>query len=299
MTSEDAEDLLGSVREIVADTRSGSSQISLRLLETLASDPRLKSQVSQPLLEKIYSIVRERRALASPATLVSIILKTLQLTEKRGTVLTPGQAAARLSGIYREALARAAVHLAETLSGYGTVLTLSKSSQVIRALKIAGAVRARILAGWPLMDGLEAYKELAEAGLSPEAFPDLSVGEALRGVDALIIGCDAVLPDGSAANRGGSYVLALAAYERGVPTIVICDSSKLDLEGSWEVEAWRVEWGGIGLRFEVFERVEPRLITDYICEWGRSDPHRFVERARRVVSEEWPGEILGDGREKV
>ncbi len=299
MTNEGAEDLLGRIREIVADTRSGSSQISLRLLETLASDPRLESQVSQPLLEKIHSIVRQRRALASPTTLVSIILKTLQLSEKRGIALTPGQAAARLSGIYREALARAAQHLAETLSGCGTVLTLSKSSQVIRGLKTVGTVRARILAGWPLMDGLEAYKELAEAGLSPEAFPDLSVGEALRGVDAFIMGSDAVLPDGSAANRAGSYILALAACEKGIPTIVVCDSSKLDLEGSWAGEAWRVEWGGLGLRFEVFERVESRLITQYICEWGRADPHGFVERARRVVYEEWPGEIVGYGSEKV
>jgi translation initiation factor 2B subunit (eIF-2B alpha/beta/delta family) len=291
-----AEELLERVRGTVGDTRRGSSQIALSLLELLAETPQLFTPESSQLLMEIYSAVRARRALVSPITLVSIILNALRLAEERGVALTVGEAASRLLRIYREALDRASSNLAAALSGCGAVLTLSKSSQVLRALKEAKTIRARILAGWPLMDGLEAFRELEKAGLSPRLYPDLSIGEALRGVDAVLVGCDAVLGDGAAANRSGSYVVALAAKARDVPTIVVCDSSKLDVEGCWEREAWSVSWEGLEFGFDVFERIEPRLISEYVCEWGRAEPTRFVEAARRVVTEDWPARIVGARR---
>ena len=47
-------------------------------------------------------------------------------------------------------------------------------------------------------------------------------------VDAVIVGCDRVAANGDVANKVGTYLKALAAYDNGIPFYVACPVSTID-----------------------------------------------------------------------
>ncbi|MEM1534339.1 MAG: hypothetical protein QW059_07410 [Nitrososphaerota archaeon] len=284
---------LEKLSEIVFDRQSGSSQIAARLLNHLeAATLEIEAGQVGNFLEEAYAAVLRRRSLISPINLVDALRRAYSLLlEEKGAQPDLRMMIRRLRGMYLTSLEVALKIAGGRLAGCERILTLSKSSQVVSALKRVVGVEARVLAGWPLMDGLAAYRDLRASGVRAILFPDLSVFEAVREVDALLIGCDAVLPDGSAVNRSGSRAAALAAQEMGVPTLVICDSSKLDINNLWAPEEWGLELEGAAIRFQVFEKVDRGLVTEYVSEHGCLSPSSFVDVAGGEILS-WPRRLL-------
>ncbi len=285
------------VSEIVFDRRGGSSQIAVNLLSYLAeAAPEGEPDVVRFFLEELYATVLKRRSLIAPINLVSILKQAY--TTSLGESETRPYLREMIRGLLRmyEAVLEAALRAAEKrLAQYDTILTLSKSSQVISTLKRIAPRETRVLVGWPLMDGLAAYRELKAAGINTVLLPDLSIHEALKDVDVLLLGCDAVLPDGSAVNRSGSRIAALAAHEAGVPTLIICDSTKLDINNLWTAEKWSLTVEGATVEFQVFERIDSGLVTEYISELGCLAPALFVDAAREEVGS-WPRRLTAQQR---
>lgn len=83
----------------------------------------------------------------------------------------------------------------------------------------------------PLLQGLRltAY-ELAEAGIPHRVLADGAAASLLRSgrIDAVITGADRVCANGDVVNKVGTYPLALAAREHGVPFLVAAPLSTLD-----------------------------------------------------------------------
>lgn len=285
--------MLEKVAEIVSDKKSGSSQISLRLLNHLAEAPINEDPQRTPqLLDELYEAVLKRRSLISPINLVSILRESYSLAlAETGGRLSFKEMARRLSKLYVAALNDALRVAERRLTGCRAVLTLSKSSQVLSLMKRLSELEVRVLAGWPLMDGLAAYKEMRASGVKASLIPDLSICEAIEEVDILLMGCDAVLLDGSAVNRAGSKAAALAARDAGVSTLVLCDSTKLDLNSIWAPEKWSLTAEEAAVEFQVFEKVGSSLVTEYISELGCFPPASFVDAARREVSLSWPRRV--------
>ena len=84
----------------------------------------------------------------------------------------------------------------------------------------------------PLLQGarLTVY-ELARLEIAHELVVDAAAPGliAAGAVDAVIIGCDRVAANGDVANKVGSYPLALAAREAGIPFVVAGPTSTIDL----------------------------------------------------------------------
>jgi methylthioribose-1-phosphate isomerase len=84
----------------------------------------------------------------------------------------------------------------------------------------------------PLLQGarLTAW-ELAEAGIPHRLTIDSAAAWAMATgqVDCVIVGADRITADGSAANKIGTYALALAAHRHGIPFIVVAPESTRDL----------------------------------------------------------------------
>ncbi|MEM0481472.1 MAG: hypothetical protein QXM16_01090 [Nitrososphaerota archaeon] len=283
--------------EIVFDRRGGSSQIAVGLLRYLEEAvPEEGPDVVKLFLEELYATVLKRRSLVSPINLVGIMKQAYTISlEESGHMPYLREMIRQLRRMYEAALEAALRSAEKRLAQYSTVLTLSKSSQVISTVKRIIPRESRVLVGWPLMDGLAAYRELKASGLNAILLPDLSVHEALTGVDALLLGCDAVLPDGSAVNRSGSGIVALAAREAGIPTFIICDSTKLDINNLWEAEKWSLTVEGAPVEFQVFERIDSGLVTEYISELGCLAPASFVDAARKEVGS-WPRRLSSQQR---
>jgi methylthioribose-1-phosphate isomerase len=96
--------------------------------------------------------------------------------------------------------------------------------------------RGRAVAVWadetrPLLQGsrLTAW-ELAEAGIPVTVIADNMAAALLRTgtIDAVLVGADRIAANGDAANKIGTYALALAARAHGVPFYVLAPSSTID-----------------------------------------------------------------------
>jgi methylthioribose-1-phosphate isomerase len=83
----------------------------------------------------------------------------------------------------------------------------------------------------PLLQGarLTAW-ELRRAGIAPRLVADAAAPHVIANgrIDAVIVGADRVARNGDVANKIGTYSLALAAREAGIPFVVVAPTSTLD-----------------------------------------------------------------------
>ncbi len=137
-----------------------------------------------------------------------------------------------------------ATHGADLLAGTRRLLTHCNAGALAApgrgtALAVVAELAARgqldgVLAceARPLLQGarLTVY-ELARLGIAHELLVDAAAPGliAAGAVDAVIIGCDRVAANGDVANKVGSYPLALAAREAGIPFVVAGPTSTIDL----------------------------------------------------------------------
>lgn len=160
----------------------------------------------------------------------------------------------------------------------GRLLTQSASASVTAALLARRPDRTVVAESRPLLEGRTTARALANAGLAVEIVTDAAVATTLPAVDAVVLGADTLLADGSAVNKVGALPLALAAREAGRPLYVVADSSKV-APRTWFVveempaeEVWPDPPAGIEVRNPYFERVPPGLITGIITERGLVAP---------------------------
>jgi methylthioribose-1-phosphate isomerase len=133
--------------------------------------------------------------------------------------------------------------------------------------------------------------ELEQYGISYEIITDSAAGYFLRrgGVDRVLVGADRVAANGDVANKIGTYMLALAAHDNGVPFYPVVPTSTIDLslaEGALipieerdpqevlalEVEGARVAPPGAAARNPAFDVTPHRLVTAIITEHGVVKP---------------------------
>lgn len=190
---------------------------------------------------------------------------------------------------------------ADRLAGARRLLTICNSGALAaggRGTALAVALELHDRAGVhvlacetrPLLQGarLTAW-ELARAGVPHALVADAAApGLLARGeVDAVLVGCDRVARNGDTANKVGTYPLALAAREAGVPFLVVGPVSTIDRELSdgtgiviEERAADEIRFAGGTLltlpdapaRNPAFDVTPARLITALVTERGIAEP---------------------------
>jgi methylthioribose-1-phosphate isomerase len=144
--------------------------------------------------------------------------------------------------------------------------------------------------------------ELDQYGISFEIITDNAAGYFLRSgaVDKVLVGADRVAVNGDVANKIGTYMLALAAFDNDVPFYPVVPTSTVDLglsEGSQipieerdpqevlnlQVEGMRAAPLNAAARNPAFDVTPNRLVTAIITENGVVPPP-FSENLPRVVA---------------
>lgn len=129
--------------------------------------------------------------------------------------------------------------------------------------------------------------ELQQAGIPFDIITDSAAGYHLakRQVDAVLVGADRVAANGDVANKIGTYMLALAAHDNGIPFYCVAPTSTFDLttpsgeqipieeRDAEEVlnltqEGRRVAPGGSSARNPAFDITPHQLITAFVTEQG-------------------------------
>jgi methylthioribose-1-phosphate isomerase len=174
--------------------------------------------------------------------------------------------------------------------GYGSALG------VVRALHEAGrAPHVWVPETRPLLQGarLTAW-ELAEDGIAHTLVTDNAVGAlfAEGAVDAVLVGADRIAANGDAANKIGTYPLAVLARHHDVPFYVVAPSTTIDSDtpdgaGIVVEQRARAEVAGFGgvvtapaatpCRNDAFDVTPAALITGIVTEDGVHEaPYVFV-----------------------
>jgi translation initiation factor 2B subunit (eIF-2B alpha/beta/delta family) len=145
-----------------------------------------------------------------------------------GARKTAHDSASALAQLSRNAANMAAVHAANTIGPNQTIITVSLSSTV-RAVfeRLRGrGVRAIVCESRPLYEGHKLAKTLSEWSIKTTMITEAQMGLFVAKADVALVGADTLLLDGSVVNKAGTYLLALAARDQGIPLYVCCESFK-------------------------------------------------------------------------
>jgi methylthioribose-1-phosphate isomerase len=109
--------------------------------------------------------------------------------------------------------------------GRGTALA------VVAELADRGPVRVLACETRPLLQGARlTVWELRRLGIEHELIADAAAPALISRseVDAVVVGCDRIAANGDVANKVGTYSLALASRESGIPFVVAGPTSSID-----------------------------------------------------------------------
>lgn len=262
---------VASVRE---DREHGAASLSLRALEVLRD--RAAERAAEAVADgadgdwsKLAALARNLLdARASMAVVRNRVNRAMHdASEGRSAAVE----AAAQDGIDRALAADEAAAERAATELDGTVLTLSRSGTVRAALERAGLDRLLVAESRPGGEGVGVAESFAAAA-STTLLPDSAVAHALatEDVDAVVVGADTVLPDGSVVNKVGTRGAALAAAHEGVPVYVVTARDKVsadpavDLEplGAEEVYDGEVELDVLAPTFDVTPADLVRVVTE-------------------------------------
>lgn len=252
------------IEELRSDHQHGGSWMARRAVEALAEVAEQPAASSEALLASLVSAGRKLaesrpgvgavagalgRVLAAASGNVQLEIDQLQqLVREEAESLVDGR---------RRAGASIAIQLRERLED-AVVLTHSASATVREALLLTPPERVICTVSSPQDEGGPFSEELREAGLQVELVEDDQAPRQLEWASLLLVGADTVFRCGTVSNKAGTRVLAEAAAEEGVPTVVACEVIKLapmdaadaDLEGG------------------LFDLTPPELVDRVVTEEG-------------------------------
>ena len=274
------------VAEIRDDRTRGASELARRALELLAEAARtlpavdamelrvrllaLAAELSaaRPSMAPIQNLLRRwREGLTPPANSNLAVARDLAAKRAEASI-----------AVSRRAVTDCATHAARLLGPGRAVMTHSLSSTVIevcRLLKDDG-LRMIVTEARPLGEGRQLTERLSAWRVPTTYITDAQMGLFVAQADAVLVGADSVLVDGAVVNKAGTYPLALAARDWGVPFYVCCESFKWrgpddpppELEEMAPAELGTPDWPGVTVRNVYFDRTPARLVSAWIDETG-------------------------------
>jgi translation initiation factor 2B subunit (eIF-2B alpha/beta/delta family) len=177
----------------------------------------------------------------------------------------------------REAVAAAARAACRHIGSECTIITHSLSSSVSACLDLLRpqGVRVIVSESRPLDEGWRLAQRLSSWSVPATLITDAQLGLFAGQADVALVGADSLLRDGSAVNKAGTYLLALACRDRGVPFYVCCESFKWGARDEPELEEMdpgelgAPAWPGVAVRNIYFDITPARLIDAWFSEQGQ------------------------------
>lgn len=295
-------EIRGRVAAIRDDRELGATQLAgeaVRLMDELASDRSIPDSRFTHLFPRVARELGQARA-SMPSLLNASDRVAAAWLEAGGAAGgSAAREAVRVAARRWEeqqelSVAFLADHAAEAISG--TVITLSHSLTVMRALEECWnrrSIRKAIVAeSRPCLEGRTTAAELAARGIPTSLITDAEIGLFTREASFALVGANAILPDGSLANRAGTLLLALAAHHSRVPFLVLAETHKIAQAGRRRApipmeerepeEVLPDPIAGVQVRNLYLDHTPARYINGYITEQGLLDRRDVAAMARRA-----------------
>ncbi|WP_267642084.1 NUDIX domain-containing protein [Haloarchaeobius amylolyticus] len=279
------------VRSITADDEHGAAYLSLRALEVLRDRAGLLVQedaADEDAWDELADLgKRLLRARPSMAVLRNRVNRVLASADRAAASVEQYA----IDGIHRAVTADtdAAVR-AGALVGDRTVLTLSRSGTVLRALQEGDPTEVFVAESRPGNEGVDVAETLLSA-YPVTLVTDAGVAHtmATEDVDAVVVGADTVLPDGTVVNKTGTRAAALAAAHEEIPLYVVCSTDKVSIEATVNLETGRrsAVYDGdapLSVSNPLFDETPPHLVDSIVTERGDLDAREVTEVAEELRS---------------
>jgi len=269
------------VATVAGDDEHGSASLSLRALDVLRDEAALADDY-----DAAAAVARDLRD-AKPG--MAVVRNRVNRAMHEADGRTPASVEASARAVARDAVdadERAAERAADELAGASAVFTLSRSGTVLAALRAADPESVAVAESRPGGEGVGAAETLAADGFDVTLTGDANVPAAVADCDAVLVGADAVFPDGTVVNKVGTRAAALAARDAGVPALVACAADKVaPEERPVEAEGDSTPLCGgddadLSVENPVFEAVPARLVDAVVTENGRLDGAATAAAAR-------------------
>jgi translation initiation factor 2B subunit (eIF-2B alpha/beta/delta family)/8-oxo-dGTP pyrophosphatase MutT (NUDIX family) len=269
------------VQQVAADADHGSAYVSVRALEVLrdragsfavqeTGDWSSLSSLAERLLDA-------RPSMAAVVNRVNRAMAEAAEGDERAPAKTPEavERAAR-EGIERAYRAdeQAAANAADEIRGK-RVLTLSRSGTVLDALPAAASVF--VAESRPACEGVGVAEAIAEETDDADVtlHTDAAIASVLatEDVDAVVVGADAVLPDGRVVNKTGTRGTALAAARESVDFYAVAAIDKVRTDDGVHLESGSAEavYDGeadVGVLNPTFDVTPADLVSGVVTERG-------------------------------
>ncbi len=216
------------LQEIRGDHLSGATQLAERAAKFLLD--YLKGWIEGELLVEIRSLGRDlvaaQPAMAPMVNLVNQLFRATETLEDPLEIKRRGIAALEgfLDGLIK-GTEKIREHALPLLKGKKVVVTHSYSSTVLGVLGHAKGIEVICPEARPLCEGLKTARELGEKGIKVRFMVDCAALSLVGECDLVMVGADSITPEG-VVNKTGTYGLALAAKEGGVPFYVLSGREK-------------------------------------------------------------------------
>jgi translation initiation factor eIF-2B subunit delta len=273
------------VAAIANDRRHGAAELARQCLDLLGDAaehiPAADSEELHDQLQRLAgTLIASRPSMTSVTHLVSLWLQRCGTSRTRSLeeLRRIAQRAARgLVEESRAATQAAAAHAAELLANCRTLVTHSYSSTVYETIsRLHAHVQVIFSESRPLYEGHRLAQALSQRGREATLVTDAQLGSAVQYADAVLVGADSVLTDGSLVNKAGTLLVAAAAAHFEVPLYGCCESHKLRTADMPDIQLERMdpeelgapEWPGIAVQNVYFDVTPPALLSGCIMETG-------------------------------
>lgn len=166
-----------------------------------------------------------------------------------------------------------AAHVAEKIREGDVVLTYGCSSLVATALlKAFDRKRFSVIVvdAHPRYEGRTLLRKLAKRGVSAQYVLINAASYAMEEATLVLLGASGVYSNGYLLSRVGTAVVALVAYDRGVPVVACCETYKIATNAKVD-----------GVDREYYDLTPPRLITAVVTENGLAPIDMIISQTVR------------------
>lgn len=176
-----------------------------------------------------------------------------------------------------QAVESAAAHAADLIGPGKTIITHSLSSTVVRVFETLGRrSEAIVTESRPPGEGRRLAERLSALGIATDFISDQQMGLFVQRADVALVGADTIAADGSVVNKAGTYLLALAARDQGIPFYVCFESFKCSKLGAADIPLERHDANEFAppelphvMPHNIYFDITPaHLVTAWIAESG-------------------------------
>ncbi|MCS7137654.1 MAG: hypothetical protein NZ941_04705 [Candidatus Caldarchaeum sp.] len=254
------------VDEIRRERRRGSTALAWKVLEAY----RTLAEESVSLERDVWRLAEEIKNARPAMPLVNRFSEEVLKRVERFEASELLEACREVEATYRNIMDSVVENAVKHLTGFESLATMSHSGTVLNILKkVETTTTVYVLESRPLREGLLTASELRNVKRVVVCV-DAAAGYAVDSSDGVLVGGDAVFPDGCFSSKVGVKALALLARDAGKPFYVVCDTWKAaDIFVNEHGPAEDVEAGReVEVLNPVFEKVSGKLVSALLTERG-------------------------------